>query len=174
MDADGSGATSGDQYTTPNPEINNTNGTVTMIGGRLTGNSTTGLSGKVLLGYVVFNAIANGNTNLALSVAKPPLFDNFVGLGGPPPPVYDNAIAPVNAPVNKGIVCVAAGALAGDINKNGAVDSGDFAMLRSAMGKSYPDPNYNVLADFNANGSIDSGDFAILRANMGKTLLSCN
>jgi hypothetical protein len=172
MDADGlAGTTPSDQYTTPDPVIDPA-GSVTMIGGRLTGTSTTGLSGKVLLGYVVFNAVGNGNSNLALSVAKAPPFDNFVA-PGTPPTVYDGDVAPVGNPTNKGIICVAVGAIPGDVNGNGAIDSGDFALLRTAMGKSYPDPSYNVKADFNGNGAVDSGDFAILRANMGKTALTC-
>jgi hypothetical protein len=171
MDADGSGGTKADQYFTPNVVIDNPGGSVTMIGGRLTGATTTGLSGKVLLGYVVFNAKANGNTNIALSVAKPPLFDNFVGLS--PPTVYDGDIAPVSNPENKGIICVAVGARPGDVNANGAVDAADFAELRAAIGKAYPDPAYNVKADLNGNGAVDAADFAILRVNIGKPILAC-
>jgi len=173
MDADGSSATTNDQYTTPAPVIDNDNGTVTMIGGRLIGTTTTGLSGEILLGYIVFNAVANGNSNLAVSVAKPPDFDNFVGLPANNPVVYDADIAPVETPENKGIICVVIGARPGDINSNGAVDPADFALLRAAMGKSYPDPAYDVNADLNGNGAVDPADFAILRVNMGKTILAC-
>jgi hypothetical protein len=54
MDADGDLQTPGDQYRTPDPEIDNIGGTVTLIGGRLIGTTTEGLTGRVLLGTITF------------------------------------------------------------------------------------------------------------------------
>ena len=159
-------------YRTPDVEIDNTNGVVTMIGGNLKGETTTGLSGKVLLGWIVFEAVLNGNSPISIDLAKyhpndpTDTFDNFVKLGG----AVDE---PGNVPGDLGIICVKVGAHPGDINANNFIDPGDYAVLRAAMGKAFPDPDYNVLADLNANGFIDPGDYAILRAHMGKPCLSC-
>ena len=172
MDADGSDATTDDQYTTPAVEIDNTNGTVTMIGGRLMGSSTAGLSGKVMLGWIVFEAIANGTSNLNVDLAKyhpndpTDTFDNFVTVGG----IVDN---PTNVPGDLGVICVLSGAHPGDINNNGWVEPGDYAILRSHMYTGFPDPAYNVLADLNGNGWVEPGDYAILRAHMNTQCLVC-
>jgi len=172
MDADGDATTTGDQYRTPALEIDNANGTVIMIGGNLNGDSTTGHSGKVLLGWIVFEAIANGNSNLSVDLGKynpnhpTDTFDNFVGVGG-------TVDEPTNVPGDLGIICVMSGACTGDCNGNGSVDMGDFAQVRASMGNSFPDADYDVFADVNANGSIDMGDFAIIRAEMGSTCPAC-
>ena len=70
MDADGSEDTTDDQYTSPPVEIDNVNGTVMMIGGRIIGESTVGLSGTVLLGEIVLEAIADGNASLNVDLGK--------------------------------------------------------------------------------------------------------
>lgn len=171
MDADGDPATTGDQYKTPLVEIDNTAGAVTMIGGHLKGKSTVGLSGKVLLGWIVFKANAIGATNLHVDLGKyhpnHPVnkFDNFVRLNGT---VDEPAL-----PANLGAVCVVDSACVGDANNNGVVDMGDFALLRAAMGKTFPDPAYSPLLDLNGNGSVDMGDFAILRSHMGVKCKEC-
>ncbi len=81
------------RYITPLVEIDNDGGSVTMIGGRFigpTGASTTGLSGKVLLGWIVFKAKTNGTSNLNVDLAKynrirlSKTFNNFVKLDGTP------------------------------------------------------------------------------------------
>jgi hypothetical protein len=173
MDADGSAATTNDQYTTPNVEINNTTGSVTMIGGRLIGNATTGLSGKVLLGHVIFNAIGNGNTNLALSVAKPPPFDNFVGLG-PSPTVYDADIAPVTAPANKGVVCIKANACVGNLNTDAFVNLVDVGLLKTEYGRTDCNaPGPGCLSDFNLDGFVNLVDVGIQKKDYGRTDCSC-
>ncbi len=70
MDADGSSDTTDDQYTTPAVEIDNVAGTVMMIGGRIMGESTLGLSGTVPLGEIVFEAIVDGNSSLHVDLGK--------------------------------------------------------------------------------------------------------
>ncbi|MFH1147391.1 MAG: dockerin type I domain-containing protein [Pseudomonadota bacterium] len=173
MDADGNPATTNDQYNTPAVSIDNTNGCVTMIGGHLIGTSTVGLSGKVLLGWIVFEAKALGNSALAVDLGKyhpdhpNAKFDNFVKLGG----AVDE---PTNVPGSLGVICVVQKACVGEANGNNIVDMGDFAMLRAAMGKVFPAPGYNVLLDLNANGAIDMGDFTILRAHMGVGCAQCD
>ena len=78
-------------YNTPAVEWDNTDGTVTMIGGHLyenmqTGVSTQGLSGKVLLGWIDFKAKALGSSDLYVGLARyhpqhpAKTFDNFVSL----------------------------------------------------------------------------------------------
>ncbi len=173
MDADGDEATTGDQYTTPDVEIDNSAGTVIIIGGRLMGSATNGLSGKVLLGWIVFDAIGTGNSSLNVDLAKyhpndpTETFDNFVQLDG-------TVDEPANVPGDLGSVCVlTSGACTADVNDNGYTDAVDFSMLRVAMGKGFPDPVYNVKCDFNANGYVDSVDFAIMRSMMGKPCPSC-
>ena len=173
MDGDGDPATTEDQYSNPAVEIDNENGTVTMIGGRLTGTSTQGLSGKVLLGWIVFDAVGNGTTSLTVDLAK-------YGPGGPANKTFDNFVTvsavvdePINVPNQLGVICVLDEACNADINENGYVDPGDFAILRASMGKAFPDPSYDVSADLNANGYVDPGDFAILRTKMGTTCAPC-
>ncbi len=173
MDADGDSATTDDQYNNPAVEIDNTSGTVTMIGGHLTGSSTTGLTGKVLLGWIVFQAVGNGTSNLHVDLAK-------YGPGGSADKTFDNFVnvdktvdEPINVPGDLGVICVLNDACIADNNGNGYVDMGDFGLLRNAMGSSFPDERYDPKYDGNGNGSIDMGDFGILRAEMGKTCQSC-
>lgn len=166
LDADGDPATTDDQYNDPPVEVDNTSGTVTMIGGHMAGPSTGGLTGKVLLGWIVFDAVGNDNSNLTVDLANPAPFDNFVALGG----MVDE---PTNVPSALGIICVKAGAHPGDINGNGWVEPGDYAVLRSHMMTGFPDPNYNVLADLNGNGWVEPGDYAILRSHMMSACLPC-
>jgi hypothetical protein len=168
MDADGNEATTADRYTTPAVEIDNAGGTVTMIGGRLMGASTAGLSGedgKVLLGWIVFEAVSEGASALHVDLGKyhpePPLtFDNFVKVGG-------EVDEPTNVPADLGEICVVDSACQADLNQNSRVDMNDFGRLKASMGTQFPDPEYDVIADINANGRIDMNDFGALKAEMG-------
>ena len=166
LDGDGNPATTDDQYNDPPVEIDNTGGSVTMIGGHMAGESTTGLGGKVLLGWIVFQAKANGNSYLNVDLGKynpehpTKKFDNFVN-------VDKSVDEPTGLPADLGIICVKDDACSGDVNANGTVDMGDFTDVRNAMGKVFSDPEYNVLADVNANGTVDMGDFNIVRSQMG-------
>lgn len=165
MDADGNAATTGDQYRTPAVEIDNTNGVVRMIGGNLNGTNTTGFSGKVLLGWIVFNAVGNGSSNLTVALGREAPFSNFVRL--------DKTVDEPTNFGNLGIICVMPGAHPGDVNGNNYVEPGDYALMRAAMNKGFPNPAYNVSADLNANAYVEPGDYAILRAHMNKACLPC-
>lgn len=170
MDADGSDATTDDQYTTPAVEIDNTNGTVTMIGGRLMGSSTVGLSGKVLLGWIVFEAIANGTSNLNVDLAKyhpndpDDTFDNFVTVGG-------TVDEPGNVPGDLGVICVVDNACYADIDGDSDVDMLDSLKFNNASPSSFGSTNYNPAADFDADGDIDMLDN--LKFNQGSPRSDC-
>ena len=88
LDADGDPGTTSDQYNNPPVDIDNASGSVTMIGGRLIGTSTTGLSGKVLLGSIIFKTVQIGSSNISVDLGKyhpdhpSKTFDNFVNLDG--------------------------------------------------------------------------------------------
>src|SRR5690606_3170020 len=47
----------------------------------------------------------------------------------------------------------------GDINDDGKVNVGDFAIFASAFPSLAGDPNYNSLADFNCDGKVNLSDF---------------
>jgi hypothetical protein len=151
MDADGNSITTSDQYTTPSPVIDNGNGSVTMIGGRLIGTSTNGLNGKVLLGWIVFTATNNGKSDIAVSVAKPSPFDNFVRLQGI---VEDSQIVPGN----RASICIIANACYADLDGDNDVDMSDSLKFRQANPSTFPAANYNPAADFDADGDVDMSD----------------
>jgi hypothetical protein len=161
MDADGNPATTNDQYVTPPVEIDNTNGSVTMIGGRLIGNSTTGLTGqKVLLGWIVFKGVAAGNSNLSVDLGRyntsGGTFVNFAKLSG----VADE---PTNVPASLGVVCVVANACEGDVDGNGAVNAGDNLAFRNAFPSQFGDGKYSPAYDMNGDGAVNAGDRLIFR-----------
>lgn len=60
--------------------------------------------------------------------------------------------------------------LAGDVNRDGVVNSADVAALRSAYGKSQGDAGFDPAADVNADGVINSGDLAVVRESYGGSL----
>ena len=127
MDADGDPGTTGDQYTTPSVEIDNTAGTVTMLGGRLIGTSTTGLSGKVLLGEITFESISSWDVSIFADVARyhpqhpDETFDNFVRLDG-------TVDEPGNVPGIIGYVHV------GEQASSGVIDEPDFESGSQSIG----------------------------------------
>lgn len=144
----------------PEIVIDNANGTVTMIGGRL----KPGVSGDVLLGWIVFNC-SDTNTGAApvtVSLANPSPYDNFVREDGT---VDDGSIVFTGAT----ICIVAADACEGDFNNNYAVDGADFFRFRKANGAVFPAANYDPAADFNANGAVDGSDFFLFRQDNGRT-----
>lgn len=55
---------------TPDPEIDNANGTVTLIGGRLMGTTTQGMDGRVLLGTITFKGLVNSKTDLKVDLGR--------------------------------------------------------------------------------------------------------
>ncbi len=173
MDADGDPATADDQYNNPAVEIDNTGGTVTMIGGHLTGSSTTGLTGKVLLGWIVFQAVGNGTSNLHIDLAK-------YGPGGPADKTFDNFVnvdktvdEPTNVPGDLGVICVLSGACEGDINASGKIFYDDYALFNAAWGSKFGDENYNPACDLDADGHVFYSDYAIFNSDWGKSCDSC-
>lgn len=56
--------------------------------------------------------------------------------------------------------------LAGDYNRNNAVDAADYVLWRDTLNQS----GTGLAADGNANGMIDSGDYTFWRARFGTTL----
>jgi hypothetical protein len=54
--------------------------------------------------------------------------------------------------------------LAGDVNRNGRLDIGDYILIKRCVMKTYsPDAAQSVSADVSANGSIDSYDYLLLK-----------
>jgi hypothetical protein len=58
--------------------------------------------------------------------------------------------------------------VAGDYNKNGGVDAGDYVVWRDTRGES----GAGLAADGDANGTIDAGDYNVWRAHFGRTASS--
>ncbi len=172
MDADGSASTTDDQHNDPAVEIDNSTGTVIMIGGHLKGTSTVGLSGKVLLGWIVFQAKANGNSDIQVDLGKyhpehpAKTFDNFVKRDG-------TVDEPTNVPGNLGVICVMEGACKGDTNGNGTVGFDDYAKFNAAWNSSFGDPNYDPACDVDGDGSIFYSDFAAFNSDWGKVCPAC-
>lgn len=144
------------QYRTPAVEIDNVNGTVTMVGGNIKGDSTTGLSGEILLGWIVFEAIADGNSNLEVDLGREnpapnETYNNFVNLDG-------TIAEPTNVPGNLGIICVVDGACYADVDGDSDVDMMDTFKFKQASPSSFGASNYNPAADFDADGDVDMMD----------------
>lgn len=171
MDADGVDDGTPDQFFLPEVEIDvdtvADNGLVTMIGGRLMGGDTIGLSGKVLLGWIKFKAVGIGTSPLGIDLAREHpnhptnTFDNFVRLDGQ-----------VDEPtvVSFPEFCVKDDACEGDGNYDGFVNFADLALLRANFGtncSSLP-PGTPCLGDFNGDGYVNFGDLAVLRRDFGR------
>lgn len=176
MDGDGDPGTLDDHYTTPVVQINNTEGWVEMIGGRLvgpTGASTTGLSGDVLLGWIVFQGKpgVTGSSSISINIAKAAPYDNFVGISTTPATVYDGDITPGQ----RATVCIrdASEAREGDMDGSNSVDYIDYAMLSAAWGSSSGDANFNPACDLDGDGQITYIDYAMLSADWGQPVTPC-
>lgn len=180
MDADGDlVGTTNDQYRTPAVEIDNTGGSVTMIGGRLIGTTTTGLSGEVLLGTIVFEGLVNGNSNIEVDLAKyhpnhpTDTFDNFVNLTPPdgevdePTNLYADQYP--NSGAVLGSICVK---MDGDADGNGVVNILDKVAVRNAFGQTC-DPPGSIDADVDCNGVVNILDKVMVRNAFGQTGVSC-
>ena len=155
----------GNQYTTPPVEYDNTAGTVTMIGGRL----EPGVSGDVLLGWVVFQCsdTNTGTADVSVELANPSPYDNFVRQGSTPenPLVDDDDIA-----FNGAIICiVTSDACEGDFNGDGGVTMPDSLVFRGAYPSVFGDANYNPSCDFNADGGVTMPDSLVFRGDYPRT-----
>lgn len=149
----------------PEVEIDNTNGVVKMIGGRLTG-----VSGDVLLGWIVFQCsdTNTGEASVTVELANPSPYDNFVGEKPAPeqdPPVYDDQMNFTGAT----ICIVAENACEGDFDGIGAVTMPYSLVFRAAFPSTFGDPNYNPACDFNADGAVTMPDSLVFRADFPRT-----
>ncbi len=168
MDADGDALTEDDRYVTPAVEIDNTGGSVTMIGGRVIGTATTGLSGKVLLGWIDFTAVGNGTANLTVDLAKyhpndpTDKFDNFVNLDG-------TVDEPVNKGTDAGWIYVGDDACEPDINSDGRVNVSDLLVMKGEFGRiDCNDPGQSCTADINGDGRVNVSDLLIMKGEFGR------
>jgi hypothetical protein len=169
MDADGNPGTTDDQYYLPLVTFDNTAGTVTMMGGRLIGETTTGLNGRVLLGVVDFVAVGNGSSDLdvdrfAYHVNHPTkTFDNFVRLDG-------SVDEPANLPGTIGVVYVGEDACECDLNNDGSCNILDWPNFIEDWGSSdCNDPNLYCECDINGDGSCNILDWPYFIEDWGMT-----
>jgi hypothetical protein len=178
MDPDGSPG--GTQYTDPavkfaaatcGDEDTFAPGTVKMMGGRLIGDSTTGLNAP-LLGWITFTAVEEGESNLKFNLYNPTAtFDNFVGLGGS---VYDSTIPDYALlPAHRGSICVVANACYADLDGDNDVDAIDKLQFRFASPSIFPETNYNPAADIDADGDVDAVDKLRFRLGSPKAVEDC-
>ena len=117
---------------------------------------TTGLTGKVLLGWIVFKAIGNGNSNIHIDFGRVnpnagETYDNFVNLDGT---VEDSTIVTGNL----GMICVMSGACYADNDGDSDVDMMDSLNFRKASPSTFGASNYNPAADIDGDGDIDMMD----------------
>lgn len=59
--------------------------------------------------------------------------------------------------------------LAGDLNEDNTVNSADYSIAKSLLGKKTTDADFNPRADFNGDGVINILDLAYITKNFGKT-----
>jgi Dockerin type I domain len=176
MDADGDSATDADQYFSPAVEIDNVGGSVVMIGGRLMGTTTAGLSDKVLLGWIFFDAIANGTSNLNVDLAKyhpsdpAETFDNFVRLDGGTGAVDE----PSNVPGDLGAICVVNDACESDLHVDNIVNGTDVLVIREEWLKNDCNaPGVWCKADINGDGIVNGTDVLFIKEDWLRTDCSC-
>jgi hypothetical protein len=67
--------------------------------------------------------------------------------------------------LNPNQIILAAFEIAGDYNRNGAVDATDYALWRDTLG----DMGIGLAADGNRDGTIDAADYGVWRAHFGQT-----
>ena len=178
MDADGDLGTLGDQYRTPDPEIDNINGMVTLIGGRLIGTTTEGLDGRVLLGTITFKGLVNSNSDLTVDLGRyhpnhpTDTFDNFVNLtpsgGAVDEPTNLNVGSYPSSGAVLGSICVK---FPGDATGDGVVNILDKVAVRNAFGQSGPDGWID--ADVNCDGVVNILDKVTVRNAFGQSGIDC-
>lgn len=140
----------------PEVEVDNENGTVTMIGGRL----KPGVSGQVLLGWIVFDCVGGGQAQVMVGPARPAPYDNFVS--------EDGTVHDANITFSGATVCVTDDACEGDLDGDRDVDSDDMDVFRAAFGAVAGSPAYNPACDLDADGDVDADDLDVLRVDFGR------
>jgi len=164
MDEDGNPSTTGDQFANPSVETDNVAGTVIMTGAHLAGPATTGLSGKVLLGWVDFRAVGSGSAALNVDLARKhpsdPVnkFDNFVTVQG-------SISEPTNIPADIGGIYIGSDACEGDINGDGITNVLDLIEMQISWltdCTSLP-PGSSCSSDLNGDGIVNTPDLIILK-----------
>lgn len=119
----GSGTTT---YEYMGPEIDNTAGTVVIIGGKLdTADPTAGVSGdRILLGKVTFNRKSSNTPSINLDFARDGDFANFVKPTDPPTVLDDQ---------EDGVGFEVTIAERGDANADGDIDISDVSEIRKMV-----------------------------------------
>jgi len=56
--------------------------------------------------------------------------------------------------------------LAGDVNKDGVINTADLVLIQASIGSKLGDPNFNPQADLNRDGRIDISDLQIAARNV--------
>jgi GH25 family lysozyme M1 (1,4-beta-N-acetylmuramidase) len=82
--------------------------------------------------------------------------------GSEGPPTYDKEDGDVFNGTQQQLAALLIHRVAGDYNRNGVVDTGDYVAWRNSMGSTI-----DLAADGNNNGVVDSGDFSYWRARLG-------
>lgn len=183
MDADGVEAIPPDHYNTPAVEIDNGDpdpetgrpGSVTMIGGRLMGTTAAGLNGKVLLGWIIFEAVGLGTGNLTVNVAHTEAtYDNFVSLND----TVGTPDEPTNVPRDLGAVlsaiCVVADACLSDLTGDGVVNGLDVGVLKQEfLNTNCNDPGVWCKGDLNGDGVVNGLDVGVMKQDFLRIDCGC-
>ena len=144
--------------TAPEVEIDNTNGVVKMIGGRL----KPGVSGDVLLGWIVFNCTGTGAAPVSIGLANPSPYDNFVR--------EDKTVDDGGVGFTGATICIVAeNACEGDFNGDGGVTMPDSLVFRAAFPSTFGAANYNPACDFNGDGAVTMPDSLVFRSDFPRT-----
>jgi hypothetical protein len=170
MDADGDCGTTDDQYTTPDVEVDNTAGTVTMIGGRLMGDATDGLDDPVI-GWITFTVIgADGDSSdLSVDFAHPSstTYEHFVMLDG-------TTVDSTYTPDVKGAICVDADPCDGNVNGDNKANVLDLGVINPEFGNTEcNDPGPGCQSDMNNDGKVNVIDLSILKEDFGRIDCGC-
>ena len=170
MDADGDCATTADQFATPDVEVDNTAGTVFMIGGRIKGSATDGLDDPII-GWITFTVVGSeGQTSdLSVNFAHPDSIDyeHFVMLDG-------TLVDSTYSPAVEGAICVDADPCDGNVNGDDRANVLDLGVMRSEFGNNRcNDPGPGCQSDVNNDGIVNVLDLGILRGDFGRIDCSC-
>ncbi|MBW1925122.1 MAG: hypothetical protein JRJ35_16835 [Deltaproteobacteria bacterium] len=145
----GSGTTT---YEYMEPEIDNTAGTVVIIGGKLdTEAPTAGVSGdRILLGKVTFNRLSSNTPSITLDFARDGDFANFVKPTDPPTVLDDQ---------QDGVGFEVTIAERGDANADGDLTNADMFRVKQLL----IDNIYRCYADCNASDDLTNADMFCIK-----------